>query len=235
MVSQQVSPLRWLSILPLTLSLSLACSAKSAAQRSDSELRRHTELDPGQSSRAVPPGDEQQPSTKLDAGQPAQAVPPAPSDKQPPSRVAPDAGDAGVQCDFPPPLGTDAACPFTPIDGRYRNLAGDTHDIECWSWSDSARSGYYMISLVGDDFIVAQNSDDSDDSPCLWSRIQWTWLQAPDAGPPSEQDAGPHGRGRLFICVTTSDAATRAEAAQTHADEQDLTAGCHGSPWIELL
>lgn len=104
------------------------------------------------------------------------------------------------------------------IVGTYTDDFGDTHMISESEWTNSA--GSFAISQWSNDemWLVAQNAETNMYSPGLWSRFDWAW--------DGEQ---------LYYCQSVFDGATIEAALAGSANADDLTLGCGGFPWSQLL
>ena len=105
------------------------------------------------------------------------------------------------------------------IRGSYGDSWGGAHTISQSSWVSGAAS--YTISQFDNDaqFIIAQNSEDNEYNPGLWSRFDWASVD-----------------GALWYCQTAYDAESEEAALATPAADAANPAetGCGGFSWTQL-
>ena len=106
------------------------------------------------------------------------------------------------------------------IEGTWEDEFGSAHDITAFEWSSVGwGSSLFHISDASNEegWLVAQNDEDNEYNPELWSKFEWAW----------DDD------GNLYYCQSTYAAATEEDAfaaARTDADDLDGV-GCGGFPW----
>jgi zinc transport system substrate-binding protein len=97
------------------------------------------------------------------------------------------------------------------IAGDWVDEWGAEHSIDSDSWNDNTITHYDNHEM----WAVAQNSEDDQYYPGLWSKYDWTWE--------SEE---------LYYCQSTFGADTEADAMSAEsANASDLATGCGGFPW----
>ena len=100
------------------------------------------------------------------------------------------------------------------IAGDWVDEWGSEHSIDSDSWNDNTITHYDNHEM----WAVAQNSEDDQYYPGLWSKYDWTWE--------SEE---------LYYCQSTFGADTEADALSAEsANASDLAAGCGGFPWSHM-
>ena len=100
-----------------------------------------------------------------------------------------------------------------PIDitGDWVDEWGTEHSVDSDSWNENTITQYDNHEM----WAVAQNSEDDQYYPGLWSKYDWTWE--------SEE---------LYYCQSPFGADTEADALSAEsANASDLAAGCGGFPW----
>lgn len=122
-------------------------------------------------------------------------------------------------CDEGYSMEQDQCFAMLEIKGNWIDDWGSFHDISQEQWTiDDSLFSIKSIDVSGE-FLVAQNDEDNQWSPSLWSRFDWTWDEA----------------GHLLYCQIAYAAATEQQAASSDsADRSDLTTGCAGFGWSKL-
>lgn len=106
-----------------------------------------------------------------------------------------------------------------PIRGSYVDGWEGSHDIREWTWTMGDSVFHVVDYNVDERWIIAQNDEDNDWNPELWSRFDW-----------AEHDEA------IWFCQTAFDAATEQAARDTPpADDTDPeSSGCGGFSWSSL-
>ena len=117
-----------------------------------------------------------------------------------------------------------AGSPWSKLDerleiiGSYVDDYDSTHDVTQTLWTMDS-SVFHITQFDNEaDFLVAQNDAANEWNAELWSRFDWTF-----------------DGSDLYYCQIAYDAADEATAAaNTSADQADLTTGCAGFAWTKL-
>ncbi len=129
------------------------------------------------------------------------------------------AGSAGAGGSGGAPVASTLA-----IAGVYDDDFGGGHEIDesVWLQGVSGSVSSFAVTQFDNDnrVLIAQNDDNNDFNPGLWSRFDWTRFD-----------------GALYFCQSLFDGASEADAvAATPADATDPTStGCGGFGWSQLI
>jgi hypothetical protein len=138
-------------------------------------------------------------------------------------------GDGNVSCEPPAPPdldlgasgsgGSGAAGAALAIVGAYADDFMGQHVITNSEWT-SGKSVFHIARFSNlEKWVIAQNDEANMYSPCLWSRFDWA-----------------HADDKLYYCQTVYDGASQAFALRAPpADSADVSAGCGGFSWTELI
>ncbi len=100
------------------------------------------------------------------------------------------------------------------IEGEWIDEWNSSQVIDSDSWNSNTITHYDNDEM----WAVAQNDEDAQFSPGLWSKYDWTWN--------SEE---------LYYCQSTFAAETEADALSADsANATDLDTGCGGFPWSQM-
>lgn len=110
------------------------------------------------------------------------------------------------------------------IVGEWTDEWGGSHSISNEGWTqqypDSAPIAFEISAWENlNEVVFAQNSDENEWSPGLWSRFDWVW-----------------DGGAVWYCQTIFDAETEEDARAAAAADSSapMTGGCGGAPWTAL-
>jgi len=123
-------------------------------------------------------------------------------------------GAAGASACESPALDSEIS-----VVGVYEDDFGSSHSVSDDAWvSGDSRFEVVDFSDPGR-FIIAENDDDNEYNPGLFSRFEWTY-----------------DGDDLFYCQSVYDAESEAEARSAErADADDLSSGCGGFAWSQLM
>jgi hypothetical protein len=105
------------------------------------------------------------------------------------------------------------------VVGVYQDDFGSSHRVSDEVWV-SGDSRFDVVDFSNRErFIVAENDDDNEYNPGLFSRFEWTY-----------------DGDDLFYCQSVYDAESEADARSAdRADADDLANGCIGFGWSQLM
>jgi len=103
------------------------------------------------------------------------------------------------------------------IVGTYTDDFGGMHEISEDTWINGDSTFAIVEYKNQADWLVAQNGEDNEFNPGLWSRFDWAW----------DGDT-------LYYCQSVFDGATIEDALEGSADATDLEMGCGSFAWTNL-